>query len=127
MSRITIRKRTVFIFLTLIGLLAYFNSFGVPFHYDDISFLREKAIIKSSALFSQWIKEDYSRIISGRAFLLFTFFLNYVINGLDTFGYHIVNLLIHISTAFLFYLLLAGYVDRDVIARNGSDEAISFK
>lgn len=109
-QHIKIRKRTVFIFLTLIGILAYVNSFSVPFHYDDISFLREKTLIKSFHLFSDWIKEDFSRIITGRAFLLFTFYLNYVINGLDTFGYHIVNLFIHISTAFLFYLLLMRYV-----------------
>jgi len=91
-------------------LLAYFNSFSVPFHYDDISFLRENLVIKSFQLFLTWITESYSRIITGRAFLLFTFYLNYVINGLDTFGYHLVNLFIHISTAFLFYLLLSKYV-----------------
>jgi len=91
-------------------LLAYFNSFSVPFHYDDISFLRENLVIKSFQLFSSWMTESYSRIITGRAFLLFTFYLNYVINGLDTFGYHLVNLFIHISTAFLFYLLLSKYV-----------------
>ncbi len=108
--KIIIRKRTIFIFLTLIGLLAYYNSFSAPFHYDDISFLRENTSIKSWQFFSSWIKESYSRIITGRAFLLFTFYLNYVVNGLDTFGYHIVNLFVHISTAFLFYLLIAKYV-----------------
>ncbi len=113
MNRFLIRKRTVFIFLTLIGLLSYFNSFRVPFHYDDISFLREKTIIKSFSLFFSWISEDYLRIITGRAFLLFTFSLNYMISGLDTFGYHFVNLFIHISTAFLFYQLLAKYVDNE--------------
>ena len=34
-------------------------------------------------------------------------------NGLDTFGYHFVNLFLHISTAFLFYLLLERYVSND--------------
>ncbi len=118
MLKITIRKRTVLIFLTLIGLLAYFNSFNVPFHYDDISFLREKTIIKSFRLFSDWITEDYSRIITGRAFLLFTFYLNYIVNELDTFGYHLVNLFIHITTAFLFYLLIARYVDKENVISN---------
>jgi len=111
LQKIIVRKRTVLIFFTLIGLLAYFNSFSVPFHYDDISFLREKTVIKSFQLFSDWIKEDFSRIITGRAFLLFTFYLNYMVNELDTFGYHLVNLFIHISTAFLVYLLIARYAD----------------
>ncbi len=97
----------------MIGLLAYSNSFGVPFHYDDIHFLREQILIKSFPLFLDWITHNLTAIIGGRAFLLFTFYVNYFISGLDTFGYHIVNLLIHISTAFFFYLLLSSYVDND--------------
>lgn len=97
----------------MIGLLAYSNSFRVPFHYDDIHFLREQILIKSFPLFLDWITHNFAAIISGRAFLLFTFYVNYFISGLDTFGYHIVNLLIHISTAFLFYLLLSSYVDNE--------------
>ncbi len=109
----TLPIRTVFIFLTLIGLLAYVNSFRVPFHYDDISFLRNNAAIRSFQLFFHWITEHYSRILTGRAFLLFTFCINYTLTGLDTFWYHFVNLFIHISTAFLFYLLLSQYVDTE--------------
>ncbi len=97
----------------MIGLLAYSNSFRVPFHYDDIHFLREQLLIKSFPLFMDWITHNFAAIIGGRAFLLFTFYVNYFISGLDTFGYHIVNLLIHISTAFLFYLLLSSYVDNE--------------
>lgn len=123
--KITLRKRTIFIFLLLIGLLAYFNSFSVPFHYDDVPYIKENIDIKSSQLFSKWVGNGYSKIITDRVFLLFTFYLNYTINGLDTFGYHIVNLLIHISTAFLFYLLIAKYVDRENITTN--PPGISFK
>jgi len=111
MAEIIIRKRTVGIFLTLIGLVAYFNSFSVPFHYDDFHFLKEQIIIKSFPLYLDWLTENYAAIITNRAFLLFTFYLNYLIGGLDTFGYHLVNLALHIATAFLFYLLLARYVD----------------
>jgi len=35
--------------------------------------------------------------------------LNYKFGGIDTFGYHLLNLLIHISNAFLLYLLLFRY------------------
>jgi tetratricopeptide (TPR) repeat protein len=111
MAEIIIRKRTVGIFLTLAGLFAYLNSFSVPFHYDDFHFLKERILIKSFPLFLDWITGNYSVIVTSRAFLLFTFYLNYMMNGLDTFGYHIVNLGIHIATAFAFYLLLVRYVD----------------
>lgn len=96
----------------MIGLAAYSNSFRVPFQYDDFHFLREQLTIKSFPLFFDWLAHNPAALIGGRAFLLFTFSLNYAINGLDTFGYHAVNLSIHISTAFLFYLLLRTYVDK---------------
>src|SRR5574341_325 len=111
MTGIIIRKRTIGIFLTLMGLVAYFNSFTVPFHYDDFHFLKEQIIIKSFPLYLDWVTRDYAAIITNRAFLLFTFYLNYMAGGLDTFGYHLVNLALHIATAFLFYLLLVRYID----------------
>jgi tetratricopeptide (TPR) repeat protein len=113
MHSTVIRKRTVLLFLTLTGLLAYLNSFSVPFHYDDFHFLKEQLIIKSFPRYLDWITGNYAAIITSRAFLLFTFYLNYVAGGLDTFGYHLVNLGIHVTTAFAFYLLLARYVDKN--------------
>jgi len=111
MHSYVIRKRTVLLFLTLTGLLAYLNSFSVPFHYDDFHFLKEQLIIKSLPLYLDWITGHFAAVITSRAFLLFTFYLNYMVGGLDTFGYHLVNLSIHIAVAFTFYLLIACYVD----------------
>ena len=108
-----VRNRTIFIFFCLIGLLAYLNSFNVPFHYDDIYYLKENIQVKSFSRFWNWLSEDYSRIFTGRPLLLFTFFLNYKFGGIDTFGYHLLNLLIHIANAFLIYLILFKYADTD--------------
>lgn len=113
MRSITITTRTVYIFLTLVGLAVYCNSFRVPFQYDDFHFLREQINLKSFPLFFDWITQSYGGLTGGRTFLLFTFYLNYAISGLDTFGYHIANLFIHIATAMLFYVLLATYVDTE--------------
>jgi hypothetical protein len=111
MHSTVIRKRTVLLFLTLTGLLAYINSFSVPFHYDDFHFLKEQLIIKSFPLYLDWITGHFAAVITSRAFLLFTFYLNYMAGGLDTYGYHLVNLSIHIAVAFTFYLLIAHYVN----------------
>ncbi len=113
MIKIEIKTRTVFIFLTLLGVLAYANSFRVPFHYDDFHFLKENILIKSFPMFLDWFFKAPLQGLSGRAFLLFTFYLNYLVSGLDTFGYHCVNLAIHIATACLFFLLLKRYVFRE--------------
>ncbi len=113
MNPIVIRTRTVFIFLSLIGLLIYLNSFDVPFHYDDFHYLQENLQIKSFKTLWDRLSEDYSSVFTGRPFLLFTFFLNYKLGGLDTFGYHLLNLLIHIINAFLLYLLFFRYGETD--------------
>ncbi len=108
---IPVRTRTVFIFLFLTGLLVYVNSLEAPFHFDDIYYLKENLQIKSYATFHRWLSEDYSRLFTGRPVLLFTFLINYMLGGLDTFGYHFLNLMIHIVNAFLFYVLFARYAD----------------
>jgi tetratricopeptide (TPR) repeat protein len=108
---IPVRTRTIFIFLSLTGLLVYLNSLEAPFHFDDISYLKENMLIKSYATFHDWLSEDYSRLFTGRPVLLYTFLINYLLGGLDTFGYHLLNLMIHIGNAFLFYVLFARYAD----------------
>jgi tetratricopeptide (TPR) repeat protein len=113
MSSIPVRTRTIFIFLFLTGLLVYVNSLEVPFHFDDIYYLKENVQIKSLATFHRWLSEDYSRLFTARPLLLFTFSINYLIGGLDTFGYHLLNVLIHIMNAFLLYVLFARYADPD--------------
>lgn len=110
---IPVRTRTVFIFLFLIGLLVYVNSFNVPFHFDDIYYLKENLHIKSFLTFWRSFAVDYSTLFTGRPVLLLTFLFNYTVGGLDTFGYHFFNLLIHIVNAFLFYILFARYADPD--------------
>lgn len=107
-----IRKRTVFIFFSLLAFIVYANSFSVPFHYDDFHFLKENLRIKSLKTFSDWLFTDYSNFLRGRPLLLFSFFLNYKIGGLDTFTYHLFNLFFHISTAYIFYLLFTNFSDR---------------
>ena len=111
LSSIPVRTRTVFIFLFLIGLLVYVNSLEAPFHFDDIHYLKENLHIKSFSAFQRLLSEDHARIFTGRPVLLLSFLLNYQIGGLDTFGYHFFNVLIHIVNAFLFYVLFARYAD----------------
>lgn len=95
------------------GTLVYSNSFSVPFHYDDIYFIKENIQIKSLPLFGAWISSSWTSIFTSRAFLLFTFLLNYILGGFDTFGYHLLNLLIHTGSAFMLYLFLLRYVEPD--------------
>ncbi|MBI4374596.1 MAG: tetratricopeptide repeat protein, partial [Deltaproteobacteria bacterium] len=79
-------------------LLIYSNTFLTPFQFDDESNIIDNAEIRSLGNFLDF---------SGTRFVCFlTFALNYRFGGLNVFGYHLVNLLIHITNGFLVYSLI---------------------
>ncbi|MDP3111369.1 MAG: tetratricopeptide repeat protein [Thermodesulfovibrionales bacterium] len=84
--------------IIILGLLAYSNTFHVPFLWDDIGHIVENPKLKYLSNF--WPP-------SGARWLGFlTFVLNYHFGGLNTIGYHIVNLIIHIFNSILVYWLV---------------------
>ncbi|MFZ3056775.1 MAG: tetratricopeptide repeat protein [Smithella sp.] len=89
-----------FIFAIFIaGIIAYSNSFDCSFHFDDANFF-EKIDMIGSAGISDWLKLFPSRPIG-----TLTFALNYHFHGLDVWGYHLVNLIIHLTNALLIWWL----------------------
>jgi protein O-mannosyl-transferase len=96
----------------LIGLagIAYSNSFGVPFLFDDIP-----AIVANPSIRSLWPLGDVllpdiagGVTTAGRPLVNLTLALNYQISGLAVWSYHVTNLLLHTCAA----LLLFGFVRR---------------
>lgn len=85
--------------LTAVGVAIYSNSLEASFHLDDASSIVDNAEIR---------KFDLKAVMqSGRPVLQLTFALNYYLGRLDVFGYHLVNLGLHISNAvMLFFILL---------------------
>ncbi len=74
---------------------AYHNSFGVPFIFDDDLSIRDNPTIRS--LTTAWTPPGQSGLtVSGRPLLNFTLALNYMVHGTAVWGYHLVNLLIHV-------------------------------
>ncbi len=83
--------------ILLVGLLAYSNSLQGPFVLDDIY-----AIVRNSDIHSFAGQQFHTpRYLAYQSFAL-----NYQLGGVEVFGYHLVNLLIHLLTALLVYLLL---------------------
>jgi tetratricopeptide (TPR) repeat protein len=81
------------IFIT--GIIAYSNSFDCSFHFDDGNVFHS-SVTAGSASISDWI-----RLFPNRPIGILTFVLNYNIHKLDVWGYHLVNLIIHLTNAFL--------------------------
>ena len=89
--------------LIFAAFLVYSNSFDGQFQFDDAANITKQPIIKDLNNFSDL---DLWTNINFRPLSMFTFALNYNLNGFDVTGYHIFNLIIHILCGFLVFLLM---------------------
>ncbi len=78
--------------IVILGIIIYSNSFNCAFHYDDGLHIVNNAKIRNIGDVNAWW--NYSQ----RPISMFSFVLNYHFNKLDVWGYHLVNLLIHLIT-----------------------------
>ena len=80
---------SVFLIAALAGII-YSNSFDASFHFDD-----QHSIVENYSIH----RFDLKRIFfsSPRPILDITFAINYYFGKLNVFGYHVVNLLLHIA------------------------------
>jgi len=86
----------------LIGIVAvaiYSNSFDCSFHFDD-----QHAIVENYVVHRFDLKQIFSS--SSRPVLDLTLAINYHFGKLNVFGYHLVNLLLHISNGIMLYFIL---------------------
>lgn len=100
-------KRTAcyLILISVTGLIAYANTFHVPFAFDDVYQIENSPLIKGVDTFILSKKEHFA--YNARRYIGYvTFALNYQFGKLDVTGYHVVNLSIHLINAVLVYYLL---------------------
>ncbi|MGO9244476.1 MAG: tetratricopeptide repeat protein [Verrucomicrobiia bacterium] len=81
-----------------VGLLAYHNSFTAPFIFDDVT-----SIVKNPTIRRLWPiwgpllpPHEGGSTVEGRPVLNFSLALNYAVGGVTPWGYHALNLAIHI-------------------------------
>ena len=90
--------------LTCMGLLAFWATFYSPFIYDDAHAIVENPYIQH---LSDYQKSVGIENIFNRSVLLLTFAVNREIGGLDVFGYHLTNVLVHILTGLVWFFLVS--------------------
>jgi tetratricopeptide (TPR) repeat protein len=101
--------------IAFLGTFVYSSTMNSPFVSDDISYIKKNPAIRDlkhftepSSINTADIVQPFSKDIFKRRLVSFlTFALNYKLNGLDVWGYHAVNISLHILNAFLLYLLLS--------------------
>lgn len=90
--------------------LAYANTFAVPFLLDDAFNVANNPSIRDLGHFGTVLHAVNSTTIAGRPLLNLSFAFNYALGRLDVAGYHGVNLAIHCLAA----LTLCGLIRRSI-------------
>jgi tetratricopeptide (TPR) repeat protein len=85
--------------IVLLCLVAYANTFQVPFQFDDPRSITEVPFVRDLRMFPNVFTLH-------RSVGFFSFALNYRLHGTDVIGYHVVNLAIHLFNALLVYALV---------------------
>lgn len=89
---------SVLLLLVSLATLSYSNTLSSSFHFDDKATILENPRVKQIPSLDQ--------IWSPRSIGVLTFAANYRFGRFEVFGYHFVNLLIHIANGFLVYTLV---------------------
>ncbi len=105
-------RRTAFIFgpaidillITALGFLVYSNTFHVPLLFDDESNIRQNITLQDAAHLTE--APVSLLLVSPRIIGSLTFAMNHALHGFNVEGYHVVNLLIHLTSALLVYRLV---------------------
>jgi tetratricopeptide (TPR) repeat protein len=95
------------VLIAVLGLIVYSNTFEVPFQFDDGGNITDNARIKDLANITGFFTVERSGPFASRPLLHATTALNYYFGGLDTRGYHAVNLALHLINGVLLYLLVS--------------------
>lgn len=93
----------VMILSALAAILVYSNIYSFPFVYDDVRILKGNNRKLDLAHY-----DSPGKFFGRRSLVWYTFALNRHINGLDVFGYHLVNVIVHILSGWtVLFLSLA--------------------
>jgi Flp pilus assembly protein TadD len=96
--------------IALAALAVYHNSFTVPFIFDDVRWITENPTIRH--LWPIWdVLLPVPSLVNGRPVVNFSLAVNYALGGFHVWGYHALNLAVHILAG----LTLLGVVRRTLL------------
>ena len=94
--------------IALAAVVAYHNSFAAPFFFDDRAQINDNPTIRHLWTLGAVLSPPVKAGVGGRPLLNLSFAVNYALGGMNPWGYHAYNLLIHILAG----LALFGIVRR---------------
>ena len=90
-------KAWIPLILVVAGWLVYCNNLNTPFIFDDIAHIERDSSIRNLSQLGQVLGD------SNRPIIKLSLAINYAIGGVNVFGYHITNIVIHILAALVLY------------------------
>ena len=93
--------------LILAGGLSYCSTTGSSFHFDDFPIIVENRDVHLETLDTDGlVAAAFSKICRTRPLPMASFALNHAVGGLETKGYHLVNIGLHLLASVFAYLLI---------------------
>ncbi len=86
------------VILVLLACLAYANSLHAPFVYDDLTSIQHNHAVR-------FFSFDAKQFLETRSLLYPTYAFNEWLGGENVFGYHVINLLLHIINGLLVFAI----------------------
>jgi len=103
----SIRESLLLILLFVVVFLIYSNTFINPFVFDDTQNIYNNPHIRLTKITFDSIKRaGFESPASNRPVANISFSLNYYFHQYNVFGYHLVNMLIHIAAGILLYFFI---------------------
>jgi tetratricopeptide (TPR) repeat protein len=99
------REAIMLLLFVLLGFLIYSNTLESPFTFDDWGNIKNNAHIRLTKLtWKALLEAGIESPCWDRPLANISFALNYYFNGYRVIGYHLVNIVVHITTGILLYL-----------------------
>ncbi|MBI4850339.1 MAG: tetratricopeptide repeat protein [Acidobacteria bacterium] len=109
----SINNRFVTLLIFVLAFLCFWNVLGGDFVVDDRFTIVEHELIKSFSTLPKLFISNYwgDHYPNGlyRPLTSLTYAFNYFLNGLNPWGYHLVNILLHIANSLMIYWLVNHY------------------
>jgi Flp pilus assembly protein TadD len=99
---IFLRNFKALVLLCTCGIVMFFATVHSPFLYDDFHAIEDNPYIKDLSNFQNLVGIQN---IFNRSVLLLTFAINNAVGQVDTFGYHLVNITLHLCVGVVLYFL----------------------
>ena len=94
-------KTTYLFIIILLTTIVYFNSLKGSFQYDDRNLLTKEWI----ANLDSYAKNVNLSSFQNRPILLWTYAINNHLDGQNTYGFHLINLILHICVTILIFFI----------------------